>query len=132
MLPLDRSCWRGLGLALAFGSLVAALAALASTGAVAAEPGRAALCILEQNGVTVFAGRCRLQSSSEGGFTVTAVRAQPLLPGITAVSVSPLRPALAEVRGLTLQGVNSRWGRAVRSSEDPACWVGVDFAVCMY
>lgn len=109
------------------------LAALAAPIAPAAPmPPRPALCILEQNGVTAFAGRCRLHPAADGGFSLGSGGAGPLLPGLTTLSVSPLRPSLAEVRGLTVQGVNSRWGRAVRSSVDPACWQGLDFAVCTY
>lgn len=119
--------------ALALVGLTLGLAAAATAAPAApAAQGRPALCILEQNGRTALAGPCRVQSGPDGGFTLAGPGAEPLLGGITALTVAPLRPALAEVRGLTLQGVNSRWGPAVRSSEDPACWLGSDFAVCVY
>lgn len=52
--------------------------------------------------------------------------------GTTNVSVAVIAPGEAEVRGLTRDGINSRWGSATRSREDPACWVGSDFRVCAY
>ncbi len=51
-------------------------------------------------------------------------------PDIVSVSVSIVAPGEAEVRGVTSFGVNSRWGRAIRSAEDPACWVGEGFRIC--
>jgi hypothetical protein len=33
---------------------------------------------------------------------------------------------------LTDEGINSRWGRAIRSRRDRACWVGEDFTICAY
>jgi hypothetical protein len=36
------------------------------------------------------------------------------------------------VRGLTTDGINSRWGTALRSKADPACWKGSDFEICAY
>ena len=51
-------------------------------------------------------------------------------PDILSVSVAIVAPGEAEVRGVTSFGVNSRWGSATRSAEDPACWVGEGFRVC--
>jgi hypothetical protein len=55
-----------------------------------------------------------------------------LLSGITDVSVFIIEKGVAEVRGLTTDGINSRWGEAKRSTEDKACWVGEDFKVCAW
>jgi hypothetical protein len=46
------------------------------------------------------------------------------------ISVSVVRPGVAEVRGLTKRGINSRWGEARRSKSNRACWVGEDFKIC--
>jgi hypothetical protein len=45
------------------------------------------------------------------------------------VSVALLR-GMAEVRGLTVDGINSRWGSARRNVNNPACWDGADFQIC--
>lgn len=34
------------------------------------------------------------------------------------------------VRGLTSEGINSRWGEAKRSKKDKSCWIGEDFKIC--
>jgi len=38
----------------------------------------------------------------------------------------------AEVRGLTADGVSSRWGAATRSPADKASWNGQDFEICAW
>ena len=49
---------------------------------------------------------------------------------ILDVSVFIVAPGEAEVRGLTVHGINSRWGPAKRSTQDAACWMGADFRIC--
>jgi hypothetical protein len=80
----------------------------------------------------VFDGPCRFLPDGKGGsFSLSALDAQaPLYTGILVVSVSVVAPGEAEVRGLTAEGINSRWGEARRSKADPACWTGSDFEVC--
>ena len=56
----------------------------------------------------------------------------PILPNITDISVTIVATGVAEVRGLTTDGINSRWGSAVRSKVDSACWTGSDFEICAY
>jgi hypothetical protein len=48
------------------------------------------------------------------------------------IAVWILSPGKAEVRGLTKNGVSSRWGSAERSTKDKACWIGEDFQICVY
>ena len=55
-----------------------------------------------------------------------------LLAGANPVTVSIIEPGLAEVRGLTETGINSRWGTARQSTDDPACWDGADFQLCVW
>ncbi len=80
----------------------------------------------------VFDGPCRFRADGKGGsFSLSALDGQsPLYPGILVVSVSVVTPGKAEVRGLTAEGITSRWGEAHRSKTDPACWTGSDFEVC--
>jgi len=51
---------------------------------------------------------------------------------VDEISVFIVRPGIAEVRGLTAQGINARWGEARRSARDRACWVGADFSICVH
>ncbi len=78
-----------------------------------------------------YSGSCLFDQGEKGSFTIRKSDGE-ILPSITDVSVYVLSPGVAEVRGLTIDGVNSRWGPAKRSQQDPACWVGSDFEVCAY
>ncbi len=75
-------------------------------------------------------GLCRFQSDSGESFTLDNGPDLSLRDDILAVSVSVTAPGVAEVRGLTNAGINSRWGTARRAKDDPACWRGSDFEVC--
>ena len=79
-----------------------------------------------------YVGPCEFNSGKGGSFTVRRDGGTvPLLGPITDVSVTLFNSG-AEVRGMTTDGTNSRWGTAERSAEDPACWTGADFEVCAY
>jgi len=108
--------------------VVAALAlALVATPA-AARPAR---CVLHSAGATVWRGACDFMPDGGGSFAVRPLRGR-FPGGIDPLSVSIIAPGMAEVRGLTRDGINSRWGEAHRSRRDPACWVGEDFSICVY
>jgi hypothetical protein len=117
---------------------LATIALLASLGvASAAEPsapprGREVHCTIRQLGETVLDGPCEfLAEGKSGSFSLWARGGQgELFPGVLDVSVSVVSPGVAEVRGLTVAGINSRWGEARRSKKDRACWTGSDFEVC--
>jgi len=49
---------------------------------------------------------------------------------VVLISVTMISPGVAEVRGLTRAGINSRWGEARRSTQDRSCWTGSDFQIC--
>jgi hypothetical protein len=70
------------------------------------------------------------QYGGNGSFSIRATSG--LIAGRVSINVSIIAPGIAEVRGLTTAGINSRWGEARRSSSDPACWIGSDFTVCAY
>ncbi len=57
---------------------------------------------------------------------------KPLTETINTVTVTIIEKGLAEVSGLTADGINSRWGEAKRSTKDKACWEGEDFKVCAW
>jgi hypothetical protein len=84
-----------------------------------------------------YSGGCKFTSSKGGSFSVSPVGRPDFFshakddPGITDIDVD-IKGSNADVRGLTTDGINSRWGAAKRSLTDKACWVGEDFSVCVY
>jgi hypothetical protein len=107
--------------AAAFGLFLAATPA-------AARPAR---CVVQSAGAPTWRGACNFIPDGGGSFYIDPARGR--FPGGTSdISVSLISPGVAEVRGLTRDGINSRWGEAHRSRRDPACWVGEDFSVCVY
>ena len=106
-------------------------AATAFTLAKAEAKPRPARCVIDAAGAPRWSGACRFDAERGGSFTIAPPRGH-FQNRVTSISVSILRPGLAEVRGLTHAGVNSRWGQARRSPRDRACWVGSDFSVCVY
>jgi hypothetical protein len=94
---------------------------------------KVAHCRIESAGLPPFNGQCQFESSSDGSFGLSSVDAsKPFLGDVESVGVVIVSPGVAEVRGLTRWGSNSRWGEAHRSARDPACWAGVDFRICAY
>ncbi|MEB3210763.1 MAG: hypothetical protein VKL39_05390 [Leptolyngbyaceae bacterium] len=78
-----------------------------------------------------FDGECLFgQFGGNGSFFIEAPSG--LIDGYMSISVAIIEPGIAEVRGLTTDGINSRWGEAQRSRSDAACWVGSDFTICAY
>ncbi|MBN2824221.1 MAG: hypothetical protein JXQ76_02770 [Campylobacterales bacterium] len=92
---------------------------------------KSALCTVESNHQIEFHGNCDFQSEQGGSFSIAQFNPnQPLYGPILSVSVYIVQRGIAEVRGLTTDGINSRWGEARRSQDDPACWIGSDFKIC--
>ncbi len=113
----------------------AAIATIAPVAPTHGQPtGKVADCRVGSGGKVVFAGKCRfVPDGPRGSFALSSVRGDvPLYGSILVVTVTILQPGVAEVRGLTRAGVNSRWGEARRSTRDRACWVGSDFRVCAW
>lgn len=78
-----------------------------------------------------YTGPCTFTPEGKGSFSVAAPGRRRLVAGTTVISVHMVGPGQAEVRGLTTDGINSRWGAATRSKKDRSCWVGQDFSVCV-
>src|SRR5262245_6871403 len=98
--------------AIAFASLAAlTLGALALPDPAAAQSGgRLVECRVETGGKVEVNGRCQFTPEQGGSFTLEhANRGRPLFGDILMVSVFIVEPGVAEVRGLTRAGVNSRW-----------------------
>jgi len=94
-----------------------------------AKPAR---CLIKQNGAPAYSGDCLFNLEQGGSFSIRRSDANPILPSVTDITVSIISPGVAEVRGLTTDGINSRWGTAIRSNVNAACWAGSDFEVCAY
>ena len=109
-----------------------AFVALAADPPPAPPPGREVQCTVRQLGETLLDAPCEfLSEGSKGSFSLRARGGEgELFPGVLSVSVAVVSPGVAEVRGLTSAGINSRWGEARRSRKDRACWTGSDFEVC--
>lgn len=99
--------------------------AMGSSAAIA----RPAKCVL--TGSIHYSGKCDFRRAGPG-FSISPVGHASFSGGINPVNVAIMAPGVAEVRGLTKYGINSRWGAARRSQRDPACWVGSDFRICVY
>lgn len=107
----------------------AAAAALAAAPAEARQ--RAARCVVEAPQTVPYRGPCLFEAERGGSFTIDPPRGRLFVGDVTTISVAVTGRGVAEVRGL-VGGINSRWGRAIRSSRDAACWIGSDFRVCAY
>jgi hypothetical protein len=92
---------------------------------------RPARCVVNGAGAAPYQGTCEFSAESGGSFSIAPV-GKSAFGGATVISVSVTLPGVAEVRGLTRDGINSRWGEAERSKTDPACWIGSDFKICVY
>lgn len=90
-------------------------------------------CRVESNGTPAVRGKCRFVAGGGGSFVLESVDTRRSLTGpIQHVSVQVVSTDVAEVRGLTKDGINSRWGQARRARDDRSCWVGSDFRVCAW
>lgn len=91
-----------------------------------------AFCVIKgASPQTQFQGNCLFkQFGGNGSFSIESPSG--LIAGNALINVAIIQPGIAEVRGLTTNRINSRWGEARRSSSDSACWVGSDFSICVY
>jgi hypothetical protein len=114
-----------------------ALAAVAAAATIAALPAaatqnRVARCTVRSGGEH-YDGLCRFLPEDGGGsFSAAPASGEPFFGNVEEVSLIVVRRGLAAVRGLTAQGLRSRWCIARRSGRDLACWEGTDFSVCAY
>ena len=93
---------------------------------------RNAKCLIEISGET-FHDLCNFEPGPKGSFSLSQSRTvSSFLSYASIISVHIIGPGKAEVRGLTHDGINSRWGEANRSTQDGACWRGADFQICAW
>jgi hypothetical protein len=111
---------------------VLTLVLLASFSSIASAD-RIVKCQIDSGNETIYKGKCLFIPDTKGSFGLAhPQKNKPLTDVITMVSVTIIEKSIAEVRGLTSDGINSRWGEAKRSAKDKACWVGEDFKVCAW
>lgn len=117
----------------AFRFVFAPMLVFVSAHSTASASAANARCIISQkDSVSEYAGPCEFWEGQHGSFHVAP---QPLsrdMLGTMGISVYIVHPGEAQVRGLSRDGVNSFWGVAIRSKREPACWVSVDFTLCVY
>lgn len=95
--------------------------------------GRTVKCQIDSNNETVYKGKCLFFPEAGGSFTLSnPTKDKPLTSSVIMINLDIIKKGLAEVRGLTKDGINSRWGEAKRSLKDKACWLGEDFQVCAW
>jgi hypothetical protein len=87
-------------------------------------------CRIKQDGATAYEGPCDIRLDAASGSFHLSPRGAKDIGGANPLTVSPQDDGEAEVRGLTADGINARWGAAKKSATDPACWVGDDFEIC--
>ncbi|MFU8789209.1 MAG: hypothetical protein ACNA7G_09265 [Methylobacter sp.] len=110
--------------------LVAALMVMSSQ-LLAAK--RTVNCQIDSGNQVAYQGKCLFLADADGSFSLSNVNENKvLLDEISLVNVYIIDKGIAEVRGLTTDGINSRWGEAKRSEKDKACWLGSDFKVCAW
>src|SRR3954452_25557870 len=100
--------------------LFALLAGLAALALPAAAEARTARCVVQSAGAPIWRGGCDFLPDRGGSFGIQPLRGR-FPGGISDINVAIVAPGIAEVRGLTPAGINSRWGEDYRSSCDKAC-----------
>lgn len=105
--------------------------AFSASSSFAAE--RVVSCKIDNSGVPSFKGKCLFIPEKGGSFSLqNTKRDQPIMDGLLDVHVYIVEKGVAEVSSVTVNGINSRWGEATRSSTEKACWVGNGFKVCAW
>ena len=87
-------------------------AALLAVGSVAAAgpAGKTARCVIKTSDPSDYSGPCLFTLGPKGSFGLAPVKGRFLVDPFTSLSVYLVAPDKAEVRGLTKDGINSRWG----------------------
>jgi hypothetical protein len=110
-----------------------ATAALCFVGfATGAAQARDVRCTIYEYRAVALDAPCNFEPDGrDGSFTLSSRSAgAALLKDVMMISITMISPGVAEVRGLTRAGINSRWGEARRSTQDRSCWTGSDFQIC--
>lgn len=105
--------------------------ALSASSSFAAD--RVVKCQIDSSGSPSFKGKCLFMPEKGGSFSLQNVNPdKQIMEGLLDVNVQIIEKGVAEVRSVTVNGVNSRWGEARRSDKDKACWIGNGFRICAW
>lgn len=102
----------------------------ASVNTVLKDGSRLAQCRVSNDYGESFEGDCLYESLGYESFSIMPANQDQSILGSLQVTVWVENDEIVEVRGLTTDGINSRWGQVRRSIEDADCWVGEDFIIC--
>ncbi|MBN2798825.1 MAG: hypothetical protein JXX28_06715 [Deltaproteobacteria bacterium] len=90
-------------------------------------------CRVHPAGLGVWQGPCSFRlDGGHGSFVIAPLGSADFGGGIGVVMVGLDGSGSADVRGLTADGLSSRWGAARRSRADKGCWSGADFEICAW
>jgi hypothetical protein len=87
-------------------------------------------CVVDSGGETVHDGPCTRRVDPEA--TVLSLPSEASFNGANPLTIASVGDGRFDVRGLTSDGTNSRWGDAAVSPSDADCWVGTGFQICAY
>lgn len=95
---------------------------------------KVATCKISSMNEILFKGKCLFHSEKGGSFALTSLHDQGyLFDDLIVLNVSIIEKGVAEVRGVRAEtGISSRWGTAIRSKTQRACWEGADFQICAW
>lgn len=95
---------------------------------------KTARCVISNHGKPPFLNtKCDFSASKDGSFSLSNLNPNKALFGdVLMVNVAIIDKNFAQVRGLTREGINSRWGEYYRSQEDKACWIDDSSKICAY
>lgn len=86
-------------------------------------------CSITSSGA-VYNGPCEVTSDAES-VGLNLPPETPEFEYLVSIGMFEYEPGQWEVRGLTTDGINSRWGTATRSEDGLDCWEASDFRICV-
>ena len=92
---------------------------------------KTATCQIDDNGSTIFKGKCIFTPQGNGSFYLSGKNLSATL-GVEGLMVDVEQTNVANVQATLLRGGSSTWGQAIRSKNQKACWEGRDFKVCAW
>jgi hypothetical protein len=108
---------------------IAALLLAASSPSSEPHAGKSARCDVWYRNAIAYQGPCEFALRAGGSFTLTFPQKAGDISQrrVGQISVQVGRDGIA-----TVTDADSRWGHAIRSKKDQACWIGREFRVCAY
>lgn len=103
------------------------------TSPMASAAGKIATCQIDENGKTIYKGKCTFTPQGGGSFYLSGSNLSKNI-GLEGLMVWIEDKNVAVVQGPKFHGGAETWGQAVRSSKQKACWVGEgnSFKVCAW